>query len=156
VSFRNVAHVVWFLVWTAKGCDMGSGVDRRSFLGALVGLPAALSAGGDARVRPHAAEAVEVDSFFVAGYQYHEGPAIEARLRPGTRLVARREPANAHDDLAIALLARGVMIGYVPRARNAIPARLIDAGFRVRFTVAVVDRAAPTWERVRVREHVER
>ena len=40
-----------------------------------------------------------------------------------------RQPANPHDELAIAVHAQsGALLGYVPRDDNAIPARLMDAG----------------------------
>ena len=52
-----------------------------------------------------------------------------AELIPGTLLAFRREPENPFDALAILILnGRGEKIGYVPRAKNEVLARLMDAG----------------------------
>lgn len=150
-----MSHPRGTLAWVDNsGEPMDSRVDRRSFLAALAGLPAVLAVGRDAPDSPRTA--VEVDTFFVAGFQFHAGPSIQQSLKPGTLLAARRDPANPHDEWAIALLAHDVQIGYVPRRHNGIPARLLDGGFRVRFEVADVDPQAPAWERVLVRELVVR
>lgn len=69
----------------------------------------------------------------VAGTGYVEG--IEKKtsaLEKGTLLAFMREPANQYDPLAILILnENNEKIGYVPRARNEILARLMDAGKRV-------------------------
>lgn len=52
-----------------------------------------------------------------------------ADLAPGTLLAFRREPDNVHDSLAIQILnSRSERIGYVPRERNDVLARLMDGG----------------------------
>ncbi len=51
------------------------------------------------------------------------------RLNVGDTLVLKREPRNRFDPLAIRVeTAAGVNIGYVPREKNGILARLLDAG----------------------------
>ncbi|MBM4397081.1 MAG: HIRAN domain-containing protein [Deltaproteobacteria bacterium] len=127
----------------------GTALDRRSFLASLALFPAAVVAGlgtRQAKARPE----VELDSFHVAGYRYHAGPAVEAALRPGVELRAVRERANPHDPNAVSIWMRDAMIGYVPRERNAVVARMMDAGMEIGFRVAEVRRDAAAWERVRV------
>ncbi len=54
---------------------------------------------------------------------------IEPTLAEGDHLVLRREPENPHNAHAIAVLTGGgEKLGYLPRDRNEIPARLMDAG----------------------------
>lgn len=57
---------------------------------------------------------------------------IEAKtecISEGDTLVLRREPGNGYDPLAIAVYTVSEeRIGWVPRRKNAIPARLMDAG----------------------------
>ena len=77
---------------------MATNVGRRSFLGVLAGLPAALAWKGVARAAP---VEVPIDEFFVAGYQHHDGTSIEHLLAPGVELQARREPDNPYDDREI-------------------------------------------------------
>jgi len=54
---------------------------------------------------------------------------LEPALIIGERLSFQREPDNAADPLAILIKnAAGEKLGYLPRAKNEIPARLMDAG----------------------------
>lgn len=61
--------------------------------------------------------------------------AIEKKtssLEKGTLLTFKREPDNPYDQLAIQILnENNERIGYVPRAKNEILARLMDAGKRI-------------------------
>jgi hypothetical protein len=67
---------------------------------------------------------------YVAGTSYVEDiESIEPSLEAGAILLCRREPSNEHDALAILVLdAQGRKLGYVPRAKNEVLARLMDAG----------------------------
>jgi hypothetical protein len=65
----------------------------------------------------------------VAGTSYRNLKPVEPGLSIGASLVLKREPANANDPLAIMVLdSVGTLLGYVPRAKNEILARLMDAG----------------------------
>lgn len=65
----------------------------------------------------------------IAGTKHRDAKAIEPALQPGALLVLQREPANAHDALAIMIRAEdGSILGYVPRVKNEALARLMDAG----------------------------
>ncbi len=132
---------------------MSTSVGRRSFLGFLAGLPAALAWRGTARA---ANNEVLIDEFFVAGYQFHDGPRVEHQLAPGIELQARREPDNPYDTRAIALWLDGLMIGYVPRRANRVPARMVDGGVELRYRVSMVQPGAEPWSRVRVGEYLAR
>ena len=51
------------------------------------------------------------------------------KITVGDTLVLKREPRNKFDSLAIRVeTVEGVNIGYVPREKNGILARLMDAG----------------------------
>lgn len=67
---------------------------------------------------------------FVAGTTHIEGiHELEPFLKIGDKLDFFREPDNPYDKAAIMIKTQdGVKIGYVPRADNAIFARLMDAG----------------------------
>lgn len=65
----------------------------------------------------------------IAGIQYHQAKTIRPELQPGLMLKLLREPNNVHDRLAIEILTLdNIKLGYVPRLRNAVLARLMDAG----------------------------
>lgn len=132
---------------------MATNVGRRSFLGVLAGLPAVLAWKGVGRAAP---VEVPIDEFFVAGYQFHQGSSVEHLLAPGVELQARREPDNPHDDRAIGLWLGNVMIGYVPRRANRIPARMVDGGVELRYRVLWMRPEAEPWLRVRVGEYLAR
>lgn len=75
----------------------------------------------------------------VAGLAYHQAAKAVADLQAGTPLTLRREPGNPHDALAIeVLIADGVKLGYVPRNRNPVLARLMDGGERLSAQVVAV------------------
>jgi len=65
----------------------------------------------------------------VAGTSHLNLKDLEADLEAGCQLACRREPENPHDPLAILLQdPKGRKIGYVPRERNEVLSRLLDAG----------------------------
>ncbi len=66
---------------------------------------------------------------FIAGTSWRDLTAVYDTLNTGDELIMRREPDNAHDELAIKVVTRDdVHLGYIARAKNEIPARLMDAG----------------------------
>lgn len=78
------------------------------------------------------AQDIMLAQMHVAGTAYYEAKPAAERLRVGQRLSLRREPGNVHDPLAIEVLEpEGRKLGYLPRAYNEIPARLMDAGKRL-------------------------
>ena len=99
--------------------------DAIRILGGLLGVSAL------ANRRALAAERQEIllAHLYVAGTSYYNARRAARRLRPGQRLTLRREPGNHHDALAIELFGpAGHKLGYVPRASNEVPARLMDSG----------------------------
>lgn len=66
----------------------------------------------------------------VAGTSFRPEIAnIEPDLQPGAKLRLQREPQNEFDEFAIALYAfKNFHVGYVPKTKNEILARLLDAG----------------------------
>lgn len=73
----------------------------------------------------------------IAGMNYHQAAQLASPCEAGQILILRREPSNPYDDLAIAVLTLAdEKLGYVPRHRNPVLARLMDAGKRLRVSVA--------------------
>jgi hypothetical protein len=65
----------------------------------------------------------------VAGAARHHGEALAAdAAAPGQPLELRRDPANEHDPNAIAVLAGGEQVGWVPRELAEELAGELDAG----------------------------
>lgn len=87
---------------------------------------------------------------FIAGYQYHDGPAVEEDLRVGDLLMLVREPDNPHDRFAVRVDWRGHKLGYLPRPANAEIAAALDAGERLAARIRAIDREAEPWQRVEV------
>jgi hypothetical protein len=74
---------------------------------------------------------------YVAGGMYHDAEEALPGLGRGTPLRLRREPTNPHDPLAVEVLTEtGLKLGYLPRAVNREPARLMDRGCTLRAGVA--------------------
>lgn len=101
-------------------------------------LPAAAndhSAGGTEGGRP-----LLLQETFVAGTAYYQAKQAARSLKEGDTLVLRREPANPHDAMAIAVFSGAdAKLGYVPRFVNEPFARLVDDGRDVIARVISVD-----------------
>ena len=69
-----------------------------------------------------------VQSSPLAGFNYHQAPAVFANLRSGDALALLREADNPHDANAIGVYWREHKLGYVPRAQNAALAWAMDRG----------------------------
>ena len=65
----------------------------------------------------------------VAGAAQHHAEALASdAAAPGARLELRRDPGNPHDENAIAVLAGGAQVGWVPREVAVELAPDVDAG----------------------------
>lgn len=93
-----------------------------------------------------------VDTFFVAGFQHHDGALVFDQLKVGARVELVPEFDNPYDPNAIALYFQDTMIGYVPAAKNSMLALLSYYGHASVFECRIlqVDPEANPWEQVRV------
>jgi len=65
----------------------------------------------------------------IAGTSYLDLEEIEPQLNLNDLLLTKREPDNKHDKYAILILTlKGEKLGYIPREKNEILSRLMDAG----------------------------
>ena len=104
---------------------------RRDVIEALCGL-FGVGALTTHRVRAAAPPEILLARMHVAGTAYYDAEAAADRLRSGQCLALRWQPENQYDALAIEVLGpEGHKLGYVPRRRNQILARLMDAGKRL-------------------------
>jgi hypothetical protein len=87
-------------------------------------------------------------SAFIAGFQYHAGPQVEAQLVPGQPLDLVPEPDNPRDPLAVRIDWQGHKLGYVPRPDNADITARLARGERLQARIVSIDRAAGPWARV--------
>ncbi|MDD6730760.1 MAG: HIRAN domain-containing protein [Eggerthellaceae bacterium] len=90
--------------------------------------------------------------FKVAGMRYYDGLLVLGEMKPGDEIALVPEFDNHYDDNAIALYYHDRMIGYVPRAVNAIPAQLLRFGHSDVFEcrVLAVDTDADTYDQLHV------
>ena len=85
---------------------------------------------------------------YVAGLQYH--PGINLRFECGDALKMVRELSSPYDANAVALYAKGVKLGYIPKKENTTLAMLLDQDAPLRVKVAQFDAYAKPWERVEI------
>lgn len=70
---------------------------------------------------------------YVAGVHYHAFGDGRMPMDEGMVLTLIREPGNQYDPSAIAVSTpSGLKLGYVPRRKNRLLARLMDAGWATR------------------------
>lgn len=129
-------------------------MDRRTFFKTTVAglLSAILPTGRQVTALPLA---MPLFSCMVAGFQYHDGPTLIDRLRPGDRLTLLREPDNSYDRLAVAVHTGDSHLGYLPRTGNGVPAALMDQGRRLRARVLTVAPQARPWNMLEIAVEVE-
>jgi hypothetical protein len=87
----------------------------------------------------------------VAGTSHRPLSEIEPALQPGAFLPLQRDPDNPHDPLAIRIHnEQGVHLGFVPREKNEVLARLMDAG-KLLFGRLVAKEWKGDWLKLEVR-----
>jgi hypothetical protein len=64
----------------------------------------------------------------VAGTSFRKLDTIEADLTATVALDVKREGKNEFDKFAVALYYKTVKVGYIPKDKNEVIARLMDAG----------------------------
>ena len=90
------------------------------------GLLAALSSGAiSIDVMP---KEILVLECLVAGTSFRKLETVEAELKSEVKLELKREAGNEHDKMAIGLWFQKNKVGYIPRDKNEVVARLLDAG----------------------------
>ncbi len=97
---------------------------------------------------------VLVQSSPLAGSQYYALSSVWGDIRPGDKLLLKREAQNRHDANAIRVEWQGHQLGYVPRAENRALAAAMDRGERVEARVAKLKRHRNPWQRVEFEVYV--
>ncbi len=130
------------------------------------GIPQARGSGAvaaGAAVLPRRGEAImyepsrNIMNFYVAGFQHHEGALVLSQLKPGDELTLEAQPDNPYDSQAIAIKARGEMLGYVPAEMNATLSVLFHYGHAPIFECRVMQVAPENdpWKQLRVAIYVK-
>lgn len=106
---------------------------------------------------PAAAQQVRilVQSSPLAGFNYHQAPAVWRGMRVGDALRLEREPDNVYDAGAVRVEWRGHKLGYVPRAQNAALAWAMDSGESLNARVSRLQRHRNPRKRMEFEVYVE-
>lgn len=93
-----------------------------------------------------------ITSFFIAGFQHHEGALALDKLKPGKKLALKAEPDNPYDPCAVAIYRKKVQLGYVPQDENKLLSQLLAFGHEnvIECRVMQVNEKADPWKQVRV------
>jgi hypothetical protein len=122
-----------------------SGVSRRGFLGSLLAAP--LSTG----ISPSVPETrLALGRFYVAGFQYHDGPALVRTLGVGQEYSLVPDPSNVHDRFAVRIRFGDAFLGFIPRAENRQIFRLLEQRAHLRCTATRMNQHADPWEMLEV------
>jgi hypothetical protein len=87
-------------------------------------------------------------STHIAGVMHQDPEAIFEAISEGDTLQLKREPRNEHDELAITAWKGNIKCGYVPREKNEVIARLMDAGKTVFGKVRMIDWEEESWLKI--------
>lgn len=123
-------------------------MERSYFLKTLMGWPIG---GFLAKVLPLGkGEKYLLNRFFIAGFQYYEGPSMIRDMEVGEQLQLSERSNNEYDTFAVAILREGVMIGHIPRTDNKHISRLLRQDVDLMCTVAEVNPQNDSWEMLQV------
>ena len=90
----------------------------------------------------------------VAGTSFRKLDTIEADLAATVKLDIKREGKNEFDKFAVALYYKTVKVGYIPKDKNEVIARLMDAGKAFYATIEAKDWEG-TWLRLDVKIYIK-
>ncbi len=93
-----------------------------------------------------------VATFFIAGFQHHDGALVLEELKAGTNLALVPERDNPYDPEAVAVYFKDAMIGYIPHTDNQLLSLLPFFGHSDVFECRVlqVNKEAEPWKQVRI------
>jgi hypothetical protein len=77
------------------------------------------------------------DTFYVAGFSYHEGNNIIDKLQVGCELKLVTESENKYDKYAVAIYYGEYKLGYIPMKRNKKISKLLNYGHSDIFEVKI-------------------
>lgn len=89
-----------------------------------------------------------LNRFAIAGFQYHDGPALFHSLHPGQSLTLTAEPDNPFDPFAVRIDFANRKLGYVPRSDNRHLSRLLRQDVRLWCRVLEVNEDQWPWRAV--------
>lgn len=126
--------------------------DNQSLIKVNPGLLAALSNGGiSINVMP---KEILVLECIVAGTSFRKLNEVEAALQSEVKLEVKREAKNGFDEWAVALVFSKTKVGYIPRDKNEVIARLMDAGKQF-FAVVAAKEWEGNWLRLEVKVYLK-
>jgi len=90
--------------------------------------------------KPFSREIFLISASIAGAYYVDDIHTLLDKIKIGAKLRFVREPDNKHDELAILVKDQdNNKLGYVPRQKNPILARLMDAGKLIYGTVKTID-----------------
>ncbi len=90
----------------------------------------------------------------VAGTSFRSFDNIEDQLVTSVKLSILRESKNEHDPFAVSIWYEKTKVGYIPRQKNEVVARLMDAGKSFVARVKEKDREG-NWIKLKVEVYLQ-
>jgi hypothetical protein len=122
--------------------------DNKNIIKVNPALLAALQKGGGIGLDVFAKD-ILVLQCVIAGTTFTKISKHVAQLIAKTELTVKREGKNKFDEFAIALLYNDTKIGYIPRDRNEVIARLMDAGKQF-SAIITLSETEGTWAKIEI------
>ena len=125
-------------------------MSRRTFLQTILTLAGGIALPGITKSGSIPDQWRTLQTFPVAGFQYHQGETIWPQLAADQTVTLIREPENPYDQRAVRLDWRGQTLGYVPRDENAAVSQLMDRGEKISALITGLKKSNNPWERITV------
>ncbi len=127
-------------------------IEERGLIKINPGLLATLSKGG--LYLDVFAKEVVVLQCLVAGTSFRSLNNIEDQLVTSVKLSIQRESKNEHDPFAVSIWYEKTKVGYVPKGKNEVIARLMDAGKSFHALIEEKDREG-NWLKLKVEVYLQ-
>lgn len=125
---------------------------ERSMITVSTGLLAALSSGAiNIDVMP---KEILVLECMIAGTSFRKLESVEPELISEVKLNCKRESGNEHDQYAIGLWFNDTKVGYIPRDKNEVIARMMNAG-KTFFAVLHAKEWTGNWLRLDIKVYLK-
>jgi hypothetical protein len=123
---------------------------RRYFLKKLIGIPIVGVFFTKKAVAASKKDEYFINQFYVAGFQFYEGPGILGEMNVGDELSMKAAPDNPHDHYAVELYFKNSKIGHIPRTDNKHISRLLRQEFPMICRIKNIQANEPTWQQLKV------
>jgi|SRR5699024_1947014 len=122
-------------------------INRERFFKFLLGLPFGTLLATKVQQR---SQEYLLNKFYVAGFQYYDGPVLIDDIKVGEALSLVAVPTNKYDNFAVEVYNDATLLGHIPRTDNKHISRLLQQGVSLNCYVVEANVKQQPWKMLKV------